>query len=410
MRSKHLLAALAVAVAAATGAACAGFTGNRADGGAAGQHTTATTATTVTVAASRPGGDHTVKRPKPRPAPEKLSQADLIAKVKPSVVRLVGSNAEGWATGGSGVIIDAADGLVLTNEHVTFGLHGMRAQVGDDQASETAAQLVAAAPCDDLAVVRLVNPPANLRAIRFGNSSALKPGDHVTALGYPGSLALDAGGSTQAPQVVPTEGNVSVVGFATAPSHSYPRLASTILHQAFINPGNSGGPLVDDRGRLVGINTLRRVDTQGQFYSISANRVRQVLPGLLAGQGQGNLGWDLTSLKGADLPSAFAKDPNLSLQGGAELGRRVVQNLEQQQIEGLYVRETEPDSPVEEATIFRGNLVTSIDGQPVRMMQDVCDLVLAKRPGTTLQVSGYFLYTADAAEALRPWQVEVIVP
>jgi S1-C subfamily serine protease len=404
VKIKHLLAVLAVAVAALTGVACAGITGGRPGDGAGGQDTTATG---TTVPTARPGGDHAARRPKPRPAAETLSQADLIAKVKPSVVRLVGSTG-----GGSGVVIDAAKGLVLTNAHVTFGMQGMRARAGDDPASETAAQLVAAAPCDDLAVVRLVNKPANLRAIRFGNSSALKPGDHVTALGYPGSLAEpDArDDSSQARQVVPTDGNVSVVDFATASSPSYPRLASTIVHQAFINPGNSGGPLVDDRGRLVGINTLSRVDTQGQFYSISANRVRQVLPGLLAGHGQANLGWDLTSLKEADLPSAFAEDPDLSQQGGAELGQRVVQNVEQQQIQGLYVRETERDSPVEEATIFHGNLVITIDDQPVRTMQDVCDLVLAKRPGTTLQVSGYFLYTADAADALHPWQVEVMIP
>ena len=62
------------------------------------------------------------------------------------------------------------------------------------------------------------------------------------------------------------------------------------MHQAFINPGNSGGPLVDDRARLVGINTLTRLDTQGQFYSISAKRVLQVLPSLLAGHSQGDLG------------------------------------------------------------------------------------------------------------------------
>jgi S1-C subfamily serine protease len=405
MRSKHLLAALAVVVAAATGAACAGFTGNRADGGAAGQHTTNATATATTT--SRPGGDHTVKRPKPRPAPEKLSQPDLIAKVKPSVVRLVGSSG-----GGSGVVIDAADGLVLTNAHVTFGQQGLRARVGDDPASETAAQLVAAAPCDDLAVVRLVNKPANLRAIRIGDSSRVRLGDHVTVLGYPTSLQLQeqrAGNTTQAQQLVANEGSVSAVNVTTGGDPSFPVYVSTIQHQAPTTYGNSGGPLVDDRGRLVGINSLINTQAHGQAYAISANRVLQLLPELVAGNSQANLGWDLVSLDRADLPKIFAKDSGLAAQGGATLGQQVVQQLADQQIEGLYVRATERGSPVQAARIFRGNLVTSIDGQPVSGEQDVCDLVLSKRPGETVQVAGYWLYTAEAAKALQPWQVEVEV-
>ena len=406
MNSRHLLATLVVAVAALTGVVCAQLVGPGPGVNGGGQATTIIPSTT-TAPTGRPHGQGVAKpAAKPVPVDQRLSQADLIAKVKPSVVRLAGR--EG---GGSGVVVDAADGLVLTNAHVTFGNQGMRAQVGDDPATETAVRLVAAAPCDDLAVVELVNKPARLRAIRFGDSSALKPGDHVTALGYPGSLAeRQAGDTTSQPrQVVPTDGNVSVVGFTTAPGAGYPRLPSTILHQAFINPGNSGGPLVDDRGRLVGINTLSRADTQGQFYSISADQARKVLPALRAGHGQADLGWELTSLEEADLPSAFAEDTELSAEGGAELGRRVVQNLERQQIEGLYVHDTEPDSPVEAASIFPGNLVTSIDDQEVRSMQDVCELVLAKRRGTTLKVSGYYLYSADAADALQPWKVELAV-
>jgi serine protease Do len=404
MKFKHLLAALAVVVAALTGVACAALTGG--GGATRGQDPTAT-ATTTPVPASRPADHATARPPKPRPVVRKLTPAERIARVRPSVVRL-----NGLGGGGSGVVVDADEGLVLTNAHVTFGNQGMRARVGDDQASATAVRLVAAAPCDDLAVVRLVNKPAGLRAIRFGDSSALKPGDHVTALGYPAALVEpDAADTTdQAHQVVATDGNVSVADVATASSPSHPRLASTIMHQAFINPGNSGGPLVDDQARLVGINTLRRADTQGQFYSISVKRVRQVLPSLLAGESQGDLGWDLTSLKDADLPTAFAEDRDLSALGGAELGQRVLQNVEQRQIQGLYVGATEPDSAVEAATIYRGNLVTSIDGYAVRTMQDVCDLVLPKPPGTTLQVTGYWLFTADAAQDLEPWQAPVTVP
>ncbi len=322
------------------------------------------------------------------------------------MVRLVGS--DGF---GSGVVIDAGQGLVLTNAHVTFGQQGLRARVGDDPGSETAAQLVAAAPCDDLAVVRLVNRPANLTSIRFGDSSRLRPGDHVTVLGYPTSFEEQRAGEagTQAAQLVATDGNVSAVNVAATPEPGLPRYASTIQHQAPVNPGNSGGPLVDDRGRLVGVNTLRNLETQGQYYSISVNRVRQVLPNLVAGQSQANLGWDLVSLAEADLPAIFAADPDLAAQGGAERGQRVVDQLARQQVDGLYVRQTERGSAVRAASIFSGNLITSIDGQPVRSQQDVCDLVLPKRPGETLQVDGYFLYSADAAEALQPWSVEVRV-
>jgi len=76
----------------------------------------------------------------------------------------------------------------------------------------------------------------------------------------------------------------------------------------------------------------------------------------------------------------------------------------------MYVQETEAGSPAEYANLRYGDLLTSIDNQKVRSMQDVCEAVLANRPGTMLKVSGYSLYTADAAEALQPWEVEVAVP
>jgi S1-C subfamily serine protease len=401
MRTKYLLAFLVVAVVALTGVGCADLVSRRTDRDPGGPAATTPTPTPTPTPSRQPSREAGTSHRE-----EKLSQPDLIAKVKPSVVRLVGSDG-----GGSGVVIDAGQGLVLTNAHVTFGQQGLRAQVGDDPASQTAAQLVAAAPCDDLAVVRLLNKPANLKAIRFGDSSTVRPGDHVTALGYPTSLEEQRAGdtTTQAHQLIPTDGNVSAVDVVTDGSPDLPRYASTIQHQAPINPGNSGGPLVDDRGRLVGINSLRNAETQGQNYAVSVNRVRQVLPSLVAGQSQASLGWDLTSLATADLPAIFAADPDLTAHGGAELGQRVLDRLAQDQIDGLYVRETERGSAVEAATIFSGNLVTRIDGRPVRTEQDVCNLVLPKRSGDTVQVDGYFLYSADAAEALQPWSVEVTV-
>jgi S1-C subfamily serine protease len=420
MRTKYLLATLAVGVVAAASlgtavALTAGVDGGEvvastttgAGGGTDGRTSGDPAGTTGGRTAGTTGG-HTGDKGTGRtggPGPEKLSQPDLVAKVKPSVVHLAGSSGSG-----SGVVVDDDRGLVLTNAHVTAGQQGLRARVGDDPTSETAARLVAAAPCDDLAVVELVNKPADLRAIRLGDSSRVRPGDHVTVLGYPVSFAEQTGDSVLDQQVVANDGSVSAVNVVAAPDPGLPRYVSTIQHQAPVNHGNSGGPLVDDQGRLVGVNSLGNDDAQGQFYSISVNRVRQLLPDLVAGTSQANLGWELYPRRQVDLPAIFAEDPDFAGQGGAAFGQQVNDRLDQEGVDGLYVWDAEPGSAAEAGNLGYGDLVTSIDGQPVRKVQDVCDLVLAKRPGETVRVAGRYLNsTADPAQVLTSWETEVAV-
>jgi serine protease Do len=221
----------------------------------------------------------------------------------------------------------------------------------------------------------------------------LQQGDQVIALGYPGSLEEGQSGEPtgQAEQLVPTFGPVSVTRLRTAPSPDYPRLMAVIQHQATINPGNSGGPLVDRRGRLVGINTLRRADTEGQNYSISVEQIRELLPGLEGGRSQANLGWSLVSLASADLPEIFAKDEGFASTGGAALGQRVADELRRQGIDGMYVRAVERGSPAEAAGIGSGYVVTRINDVPVTGIQNVCRLVLPVPSGQTIDVSGYWV-------------------
>jgi S1-C subfamily serine protease len=410
MRIKYLLVILVVSVLAA---AAVGVAVGLATSRAGGEVAAAATATTTSEANRGTGGAATGGNAKATGGTagrtgdrdqETLSQPDLIAKVKPTVVHLAGSRGSG-----SGVIIDDDRGLVLTNAHVTFGQQGMRAVVGDDPASETPVRLVAAAPCDDLAVVELVNKPVDLRAIRLGDSSKLRQGDHVTVLGYPESFREQrAESGVLADGLVANDGRVSAVDVVATPGPGLPRYVSTIQHQAPVNHGNSGGPLIDDQGRLIGINSLGNDDAQGQFYSISVNRVRQLLPDLLAGRSQANLGWELVPVAQVDLPSIFAEDPDLAGQGGATLGQQAADRLDEEGIDGMYVWATESGSSAEAANLYFGDLVTSIDGQPVSKVQDVCDLVLSKRPGETVEVSGYYLNsTADAAEVLTPWVTKV---
>jgi S1-C subfamily serine protease len=369
MRTKHLFATLVVAVVAAaslgvavalnapevagrttasTGGDAGPGTGARAGGDPAGRNggRPAGTASGQTAAEGTGGtGHHDQQR--------QLSQADLVAKIKPSVVHLAGLSGSG-----SGVVVDGDRGLVLTNAHVTAGQQGMRARVGDDPASETAVRLVAAAPCDDLAVVELVSRPPNLRAIRLGDSSRVRPGDHVTVLGYPASFEEQTE-SILDQQVVTNDGSVSAVNVVAAPDPGLPRYM----------------------------------------------RVGQLLPDLLAGRSQANLGWTLYPRSEVDLREIFANDPDFAGQGGAAFGQQMTEQLDQDGVEGLYVWDTEPGSSAEAGNLGDGDLVTRIDGRLVSTVQEVCDLVLPKRPGETVRVDGLYLNsTADPAQVGTSWR------
>ena len=85
----------------------------------------------------------------------------------------------------------------------------------------------------------------------------------------------------------------------------------------------------------MGINSLGNDQAQGQFYSISVKRVRQLLPGLVAGRSRANLGWNLIPLAEVDLGETFANDAELAGQGGEQLGRQVADELARQGIDGL---------------------------------------------------------------------------
>jgi S1-C subfamily serine protease len=321
------------------------------------------------------------------------SEADIIARAKPSVVRIYGKD---WA--GSGVVIDAERGLVLTNAHVAVGLSGMKARVGDDASTETPAQLVGAAPCEDLAVIRLVNRPPDLQAIHIGDSSEIKAGDHVTALGYPGTLEAERGSGApgQAENVVATDGRVSQANVPVSPSPSMPEFPQTILHQAPVNPGNSGGPLLNDEGELIGINTLTNPGAEGnvqsQFYSISINRASRIYPDLEAGRSRAYVGFaDLAALSETSLAKIFAEDPDYSSLGGARLGQRVQQLLEQHGIGGVYVWGTQAGSTARKAGIGYGDLLTALDGTSVTKVSDVCDVLQSTARGQQVQFEGYHI-------------------
>jgi S1-C subfamily serine protease len=206
----------------------------------------------------------------------------IVAAGRPATV-FVRARGLGQESFGSGVVMDAGEGLVLTNFHVVG--------IGDDvQAGRPGAladaSVRAAAPCDDLALLE-VEDLDGFEALALGSQDELAQGDQVVALGYPAS----ASGGTS---LTSTAGVVSAVRTSLRlPAPDSPRFPNLVQTDAPLNPGNSGGPLVGEDGRLVGVSTIlfqgtRTTPINDQGYAVGVDRIRTVLGELREGR---SLGW-----------------------------------------------------------------------------------------------------------------------
>lgn len=226
---------------------------------------------------------------------------------------------------GSGVIVDARKGLVLTNNHVVEKAQEIKITLHDGRKFE--AELIGADPEMDLAVLKI--PGKNLSDLRLADSSKLRVGDFVVAIGNPFGLS----------QTV-TSGIVSALGRSGLGIEGY---ESFIQTDASINPGNSGGPLVNLRGELVGINTAILAPTGGNVgigFAIPTNIVRIVMQQLIQ-HGEvrrGQLGIQTQTLT-PDLAEAL---------GVAQL-------------RGTVVSKIQPESAAERGGLQPGDVITSVD-------------------------------------------------
>tara|TARA_Y100001933_G_scaffold263898_1_gene327232 strand:+ start:1752 stop:3110 length:1359 start_codon:yes stop_codon:yes gene_type:complete len=235
---------------------------------------------------------------------------------------------------GSGVVVDAAQGYIVTNHHVVARADEVTVTLSDGRSLE--ATLVGSDPQVDLAVLK-VEPDA-LSQIEFADSSRLRVGDFVVAIGNPFGLN----------QTV-TSGIVSALGRSGLGIEGYEDFIQT---DASINPGNSGGALVDLSGRLVGINTAILAPTGtnvGIGFAIPANMVRAIMAQLID-HGQvrrGYLGLAVQSLN-VELAEAFGLDRH----------------------EGVVVVEVEPDSAADEAGVRTGDVIVQVGERPIRRITD----------------------------------------
>jgi S1-C subfamily serine protease len=298
-------------------------------------------------------------------APVAQEVADVVEQVTPSTV-LVISRVDGRRiASGTGWVLDAEEGLVVTNFHVVNGGNGWAVGVG---AQLREAQVVGGAPCEDLAVLRVADT-SGLRTLPLGSQGDLQQGDGVVALGYPVS------GTVQDVLIV-TEGIVSAVKTTfDIPSIDVPRFRNVVQTDAAINPGNSGGPLVDLAGRLVGVNTAiqRRAGGQiieGQGFAIGVDRVREIIPVLRQGR---SVAWTGMSLL---IPGLDVDPASLGLPPGP----------------GLVVDTVVPGTAAEEAGFGRTPaLITAVDGRTLG--QGIPGYCEAVGPGTSGDVATFTVVT-----------------
>jgi putative serine protease PepD len=205
------------------------------------------------------------------------STPDVYAKVSPAIVQITGlttSQGQQAEVLGSGIVIDSS-GNILTNYHVISGASDITVTLSDEAA--VSAQVVGTDPADDLAVVKADFSGVNLTVANLGDSSQVRIGQSVIAIGNPFGL-----------QETVTEGVISG-NDRSLPSQTSKPLVQLFQTDAAINPGNSGGALVDLNGNVVGINTaLENPSGQDVFigigYAIPINDAKDHLPDMLAGK------------------------------------------------------------------------------------------------------------------------------
>lgn len=211
-------------------------------------------------------------------APEQVA-IDVFKRDSPSVVHVFAQSNGGWnpfegseetvLQTGSGVIWDAA-GHVVTNFHVIRGTDQIGARLSSGEFVNT--RVVGIAPNYDLAVLQLIRPRTALRPIALGRSDNLLVGQTTYALGNPYGLTLTM-----------TNGIVSAL-HRHLPSPTQYEIANVIQTDAPINPGNSGGPLLDDAGRMIGLNSAILSGSgasAGIGFAIPVDLVNRVVPELI---------------------------------------------------------------------------------------------------------------------------------
>lgn len=283
-----------------------------------------------------------------------LSAADIYKKVAPAVVMVSTKSVQsvnGWFQQetegmGSGFIINN-DGYILTNYHVIDGAKEVTVTLSDNR--EVKASVVNYDADQDVAMIKINEDIEVPGVVELGDSDALQPGEEVLAIGNPLSKELSS---------TLTKGIVSALNRSVETETG----VSTNLIQTdtAINSGNSGGPLINTKGEVIGINTLKASDgAEGIGFAIPVNDVKDKIESL--SKPILNLG---VSIRAID--ESMAKQLNME--------------------EGLYIVEVNEFSPAEKAGLKAGDLIVKADGKRVKTFEELQEVKNSKEEGDSINI------------------------
>lgn len=254
---------------------------------------------------------------------------------------------------GSGVIINANKGYVVTNNHVIDGADKITVKLEDGR--EFKAKLVGADPLSDVALLKLDNPK-NLTEISIADSDKLRVGDFTVAIGNPFGLG----------QTV-TSGIVSALGRSTGNSDA--GYESYIQTDAAVNRGNSGGPLINLKGELIGINTAIISPSGGNAgiaFAIPSNMANNLVQQIIE---FGEVRRGLLGIKGGELNADLAKEFNVDAQQGA------------------FISEVMANSAASKAGLKAGDVITALNGQKIRSFAELRAKVATTGAGKEIELT-----------------------
>ena len=278
---------------------------------------------------------------------------------------------QGGVATGSGFVLDK-EGYVLTNAHVVEGAREAGVRFTEESAP-VEAEVVGTDPSTDLAVLKIDPDEApKLTPLELGDSGEIRVGDPVIAIGNPFGYSRTV-----------TTGIVSALQRQiTAPNNF--QIDNVIQTDASINPGNSGGPLIDARGKVIGINSQIATGgangSVGIGFAVPVNTAKQIVPQL---KEDGEVERAYLGVTTTTVTEQLAEDLNLAVEQGA-LIQDVVDGAPADEA-GLRGGRTQ----LGEGLAVGGDIIVTVDGQEIVRNSDVADAILDRQPGDEIEIE-YF--------------------